>query len=363
MTQIVDMAVRVIFCLVVSLVGRQEAFAQQSTDRDDCAPPVGALPFEFEAGGNQLRGYIDLPPSSEPSPAIVMVNGSLPTDVMAGGSIAGRRRMREEGIAYVTWDNPGSGCSEGNPEDLPDLYGRVDELLVAVERLKARDDIDSTRIGALGLSQGGWVLSMAGARSDDLAFLIILSGPGRDMTRQAVYLVQTNLLLEGYSTEEATAVVRQYEKSQVMALAGATYNDYLAAIEPFIDHPFFQKLENLGGNVRLTPETYQELQNSRSFLVSADTFLSSVTVPVLAIYGEKDSWVDWREGEQVFRESSARSGNEDVTIRVLENTSHNMCLVETGSLDEFLRMEPCEMPDAFGETLTSWLRAHGFVGN
>ena len=102
MNPIVDMALRVIFSLLASFVGMPGAHAQQSvTDGDDtvtndCAPPVGALPFEFEAGGNQLRGYIDLPPSSEPSPVIVMVNGSLPTDVMAGGSIAGRRRLREE---------------------------------------------------------------------------------------------------------------------------------------------------------------------------------------------------------------------------------------------------------------------------
>lgn len=354
--------------LALIIVVAPHAFAQQATvDHDEavateCSPPAGTLPFDFEAGGNRLRGYIDLPSSPGPSPVILMVNGSLPTDVMQGGSIAGRQRLSREGIAYVSWDNPGSGCSEGVTERVPDLYRRVDELLAAVEELKARDDIDASRIGALGLSQGGWVLAMAAARSEDLAFLIILSGPARDMIRQATYLVRTNLILEGYSLDESTALARQYEQSQTMALAGATHEEYLAAIEAFIDHPFFEKLDRLGGSLSSTPEEYSELQTSQSMLVSADTFLSSVTVPVLAIYGQKDSWVDWREGARIFREAFARGGNQDLTVRILDNTSHNMCLVETGSLEEFLRMEPCEQPEEFGETLTTWLQEHGFAG-
>ncbi len=75
------------------------------------------------------------------------------------------------------------------------------------------------------------------------------------------------------------------------------------------------QLEALGGSVRYARDEYQEMQSSRTLLLSADTFLPAVTVPVLALYGEKDSEVDWQESVRIYRDSFARSGNQDLTIR------------------------------------------------
>ena len=147
-----------------------------------------------------------------------------------------------------------------------------------------------------------------------------------------------------------------------MAMAGADYEDYVAAVEPVAEHPFFQKLEALGGSVRYARDEYQEMQSSRTLLSSADTFLPAVTVPVLALYGEKDSEVDWQESVRIYRDSFARSGNQDLTIQVFEDANHTLCRASTGSLDERLALDRCERPDGFGETITSWLREHGFVG-
>ena len=180
----------------------QQSVGDSSGDPlSECTAPAGTLPFQFEAGGNELRGFIDLPQSSEPAPAIILVHGSGPTDVMTGRSFVPRSILREEGIASVIWDKPGSGCSEGQYRDTPDLDRRVDEVMLALEQLKSRADIDATRIGAMAISQGAWVTPMAAARMTDLAFLIIVSGPGLDMTRQAAYLIRTNLELEGYAAD------------------------------------------------------------------------------------------------------------------------------------------------------------------
>ena len=217
-----------VFTLALNAMPSREALAQSASDElAACSVPAGTELFEFEIHGARLRGYIDRPPHGEKVPAVLMINGSLPTNVMAGGSIGGLKQvLLDQGIAFVTWDNPGSGCSEGETRVIPDLFARADEVAGALDELRNRADIDFTRVGALALSQGTWVASIVAARSDELAFLVLLSAPGRDMTEQAAYLVQTNLELDGYSKDESTKLASQYRAAQIMAIAGAHYDDY-----------------------------------------------------------------------------------------------------------------------------------------
>ncbi len=341
------------------------ALAQPVADDDaQCRVPSGTEPFQFAVNDVQIRGYIDRPDSTDPVPAVLMVNGSLPTNVMSGTTIGGLRQVfRNQGIAFVTWDTPGSGCSDGDIDVIPDLYQRAEELDVAIARIRNRNDIDITRIGVLALSQGSWVASIAAARSEQLAFIVLLSAPGTDMTDQAVYLVRTNLLLEGYPDEEVVHLTYQYRRAQTMAIAGANYDHYTRVIESLIDHPFFRQLESLGGNLRLTPDGYRRVQTSRSYLVSNRLFLSSVTIPVLAIYGARDSLVDWEASIEVLGEAVGRNIGASFSPNVLEDTDHNMCLAETGSVTEMMEMimlGTCDVPEQLAQTVVSWLNEHGF---
>ena len=42
--------------------------------------------------------------------------------------------------------------------------------------LRAREDVDPERVGLWGISQAGWIMTVAAARSDALAFVIVTSG-------------------------------------------------------------------------------------------------------------------------------------------------------------------------------------------
>ena len=106
-------------------------------------------------------------------------------------------------MAVLVYDKRGVGDSSGtNPQELVATFKLRDvgdpnaprvpvniaasrqmidilagDALAGVESLKTRNDIDSSRIGFVGMSQAGWIMPLAASRSDDVAFIVNISGP------------------------------------------------------------------------------------------------------------------------------------------------------------------------------------------
>ena len=66
------------------------------------------------------------------------------------------------------------------------------DAVAAVEVLKSRPEVDAKRIGLLGHSEGGVVAPIAAARSNDVAFIVLISGMG--VTGERILLDQAELI-------------------------------------------------------------------------------------------------------------------------------------------------------------------------
>src|SRR5690606_3456055 len=86
-----------------------------------------------------------------------------------------------------------------------------------------------------------------------------------------------------------------------------------------------------------------------------------VDVPTLAIWGDLDSQVDWREAAAAYREAFATSGNSELTVRIFEGADHGLCEAQIGSLSERRSSERCDLADGYLDTMTMWLRGYGFA--
>lgn len=91
-------------------------------------------------------------------------------------------QLTRGGIAVLRVDDRGVGASTGGSETLTslDLAGDVEAGLAYLE---SRTDMDGRRLGLLGHSEAGLIASIAGSRSDDVAFLVLLAGaavPGEE---------------------------------------------------------------------------------------------------------------------------------------------------------------------------------------
>ena len=143
----------------------------------------------FHNGDVTLVGTLALPRWQEgPYPAAVVVHGSGTFQRWTYWSYA--RHLVPHGMAVLMYDKRGVGDSSGTYpysgkwsieefvlgcRDRFDLLGG--DALAGVEWLKSREDIDSSRVGFIGVSQAGWIMPLVASRGDDVVFIISVSGP------------------------------------------------------------------------------------------------------------------------------------------------------------------------------------------
>ena len=326
-----------------------------------CAVPFGTTPFEFTSGDHILRGFIDAPASTGRHPAILLLHGSGSTDVMHddradnGYYKALRNAFRSAGLATVIWDKAGNGCSEGGyPHGTP-IRVRATETLAAIEALKARDDIDPQRIGLWGISQGGWVAPMAAVRSKDVSFLILVSSPGRDPVSQLEYQALNAMRAAGVGQAEVDSAAATLRRALAIMRAGGSPEEFSTCVEPLQKYPVLRELGITTG----TPEGYRAWQSSTDFVYRPDTALSELQQPVLAIFGDQDTLVDWRESAAIYRESLKRARNRDLTIKVFRRADHNLFRVAADGKENASSGSP--LVAGYLEAMLVWLRHHKFT--
>ena len=329
-----------------------------------CTVPAGTSSFEFKSGQNILRGFIDRPASPGRHPAILIIHGSGSTDVTHGdgGYLSSydemRAAFRRSGFATVIWDKAGNGCSEGRYAVATPLIEQTDETIAAIDALSNRDDIDPTRIGLWAISLGAWIAPMAAVRRPEIAFLIVVSAPGGDALAQTEYNVLNRLRQSGVGSAEAQTAVATLRRAYALANAGASHREFLAAIEPLEKYPVFGEF-----GITETPQmktspvaeaTFRTNQQARDLLLRADTYLRELHQPTLAIFGGRDTQVDWRASIRAYRESFALAGNRELTIKVFDDVGHN--LYRDGTSDA---THPSRFVAGYIELMVDWLQAHG----
>lgn len=323
-----------------------------------CRAPAGTEPFAFDSGGHRLAGFIDVPQGSRPHAAVLLIPDGGPTDVMSGrGDLAALRAVfREAGLASVVWDKAGSGCSGGDYGGIADLYARADEVVDAVGALRQRDDIDARRIGLWAVGQGGWIAPMAATMTADLKFAIVVGAPARDPVHQQLYLARSNLELEGYAPEQRAQWLGLMAQALRLVQAPGTYREYRRVVGPLLARPFFTKLEPFGVELEMRRSRFTELQSSAALRISADVFWPAVELPVLALFGDKDTEFDWRETERVLRRAFARRDAAGLTVHVFPGADHRLCRARTGGIDEVLGRDGCVPAPGVDDVLRRWLR-------
>ena len=159
----------------------------------------------FQNGEVSLAGTLVTPGSKGPHPAVVFIHGSG-RDTL-GSSFADH--FAKYGIAGLVYDKRGTGESTGEfPRDAISSFGDLaNDALAGLAFLQSRDEIDANRIGFWGGSQGGWVGPLAASRSDNVAFVISVSGPGVDAHTQMNFAVPNLLRADGRTEREIKEVL------------------------------------------------------------------------------------------------------------------------------------------------------------
>lgn len=116
----------------------------------------------------------------------------------------------DNGVAYFRIDKPGYGDSKGKLND-DSLFIQLSNVITsAVNSLIKLPIIDSTKIGLFGSSQAGYIMPIAATKSEKISFIIGSSLPGENSIDQWNYLIQKQMLCEGYSEEKARMNIEMF---------------------------------------------------------------------------------------------------------------------------------------------------------
>jgi len=82
--------------------------------------------------------------------------------------------------------------------------------------------------------------------------------------------------------------------------------------------------------------------------------------PVLALFGELDSQVNWRNTIKFYKETFGSNDSADLTIKTFPNCNHNMQQCKTGAQGEDLSEYSWRACDGYYNTMTDWIIINGF---
>jgi pimeloyl-ACP methyl ester carboxylesterase len=304
--------------------------------------------IKFRSGRFKVVGDLRMPAGEGPHPAIIMVHGDGPitrddprtrTTYLPAMEI-----FLRNGYAIFSWDRPGSGESTGKFKDLHKQ--RAEILADAIQVLAEHPSIDPTRIGLWGISQAGWIMPQVLDQTEDVAFMIVVSGGGEDGIEQMAYQVGQKVLCGGGSEEEAALV----ERYRSQARRATSYEEYREAMEillgidaakPYLGMEMLEKKEwkspkwSVGGNF------------------DPMDVIEHTTIPVLAFFGELDKNIDPVQGAQAYEAALQKAGNPDYRVVFISGVAHTLVPAKTGCLNEGWGSK---LAPEYLETMEAWLQ-------
>ncbi len=328
------------------------------------AAPMVTQRFEFVSNGNRLSGFVDLPAGDRAEAMIVIVHGYGETDVADRTSYYDlRSRFTRLGITTVIWDKPGCGESDGVFDINQSVESSAQEVLDAIRHFRESGALGAEKIGLWGISRAGWIAPLAIAQDPNIAFWISVSGT--DDKENFPYLLETNLRIEGRSEAEIDLLVAELRRGFEITSQGGSFEDYLATTSNLRRDPFMQLFSRMDDEMAFRAEQAQFLRGA--IQVDADTglriyvphfvdTLSHLNIPVLAIFGEKDSNVNWRSTAALYARTIGENPNASLTIRTFPDGNHNIQQSQTGGLRELIEMTDSRASDGYYETMEDWLR-------
>ncbi|NBC02173.1 MAG: alpha/beta fold hydrolase [Bacteroidetes bacterium] len=318
--------------------------------------------FENSRDSLTLAGTLTLPEESGSFSAVILISGSGPQD--RNEEVFGHRPflvladyLTRQGIAVLRYDDRGTAESTG---DFASATSQdfANDVLSAIDYLKGRDEIDESRIGLIGHSEGGLIAPIVVNRSDDVDFMILLAGtgvPGKEISRmqgrtlmdievsdREAYNLFIDATIEIASSNKPTNIKKK-QLTQHYKNSQKVINELMPE---GLDFDFFIE-QQVEGSLRPWSQFF--------FNHDPADELSKITIPVLSLIGSNDVQVPAEMNHPPIQKALHEAGNEDVVIKELDGLNHMFQESETGSISEYAEIEQTFSPIAL-EEISCWIR-------
>lgn len=324
-------------------------------------PQTPAPPFPYRsetatidnaaAPGVRLAGTLTLPEEPGPFPAAILISGTGPQD--RDETIEGHKAfaiwadvLTRRGVAVLRYDDRGVAASTGN-------YGAAtqrdfaSDVKAAFDWLAARPDIDPSRIGLIGHSEGGTFAPLAIQDGAQAAWLVMLAGPavsGGEIIQEQQRRIAVAAGMPAEEVERTNALQRR---------AVATVADN--AGDPEAVRRDVEALLLANGRTPRDAAQAAAVMSSDWYrgMIVHDPAVSirTIHVPLLAVYGGKDLQVPADQNGPVISRLKP-----DAEVVVLPGLNHLFQPAGTGLMAEYGQIETTLDPSVI-RTVVDWIAA------
>ena len=152
---------------------------------------------------------------------------------------------------------------------------------------------------------------------------------------------------------------------------GKTYEEFMDATKTLFHDPYCKslgmglsskkELSDIQVYYQKSGFTYDKETGMQILVSNFEQTLNSVNCPVLAIFGENDSQVNWRQTKDLYEKTIGKKPKTSLTIKSLTNCNHNIQKCDTGGMFENLEKYKWQACDGYYDAMKTWLQNQGFV--
>jgi uncharacterized protein len=309
--------------------------------------------FRNEKAAITLAGTLTVPAGGGPFPAVVLVTGSGTQN--RNEEIMNHRPflvladyLARRGIAVLRYDDRGYPPSEGNAATAT-TRDFADDAWAAFRFLSTQPGIDPALIGIAGHSEGGLIAPLLASEHAEVAFIVLLSGPG--YRGYDILLQQSAAMLRSAGATEA----------QVSQAEAASRRIYDVVVREPDDAKAEAAIRVVFGELGVgTQEADAQLPTLlspwyRSFISYDPTdALARTRCPVLALGGTLDLQVPAQQNLDAIERAVQGGGNPRVNTVLLEGLNHLFQHATTGLPQEYAQIDETFAPEAM-QTVADWI--------
>lgn len=342
--------------------------------------PVKPYPYVEEEVSYESRkpsrarfaGTLTRPGGSGPFAAVLLITGSGPQN--RNEELMGHKPflvladdLTRRGLAVLRVDDRGVGGSTGDTT-LTTMRDYVQDALAGVAYLKSRPDIDRRWIGLIGHSEGGMIAPAAAAQSDDVAFIVMIAGPGvrgadiltkqneliATVSRLPESVVEFNVGLVGQLNE---LILHETDNLQAADRIEELLQAKSADIEAMDVSPDEKLL--MSNTIKATRAQLKGLLSPwMRYFLGYDPLpaLKRVHCPVLAVNGSLDMQVPADQNLPPIEAALEQGATSDYQVLRLAGLNHVLQTAVTGSPAEYGSIEETISPSAL-QVIGEWVAA------
>ncbi|MEO8516897.1 MAG: alpha/beta fold hydrolase [Flavobacterium sp.] len=318
--------------------------------------------FKNKNANLSLAGTFTLPNKPGKFPVVILISGSGPQDrdetfyehkpflVLAD-------YLTRQGIAVLRYDDRGTGKSTGD-HSLANTKDLASDVQSAIAYLTTRNDIDQTKIGLIGHSEGAIIAPMVANLDKNISFIVMLGGTGISGSEVSLYLAKKT---RGFPVEDEIVFEQAIKKAITIAASNKPLDEikkelqihYNEAIVPMLK-PIINSDTKIAAIITNLIEIRTSAWNRYFYNYNPADELERVTCPVLVLNGSKDKQVQPKINQNAIRNALIKGDNKDFLVQEIPNLNHLFQECKTGEMDEYSAIEQTIAPIVL-QQISDWI--------